>query len=398
MEKKRKNKGITLLALVITIIVLLILAGITISSLIGENGLITRAKQATTISLKTQYFEEINIEILDEITQRNIEAKEIPFITSIQERLKSKDWVKQVSATDKELQKHENDIENNLLTIVTKENYEILIDVENDTLNVNIRDTFEKVGNMYKIKYDANGGKGVAPEEQETKAGFSVILNNNTYTKENYVFVGWSENKNGTTSEIYLEGSEYIPNKNTTLYAIWTSDKITITFDKNNPNATGTMEEAIIAQNVETTLTKNKYELDGYTFVKWNTEADGTGTDYSNGAKINFNKDTTLYAIWEQNVTLTVNINTGKELTSETEITIGATALGSGIESISIQGELKNNNTVYVREIHNEKIENLKTINKNIAINDLNGSIFFSETYEIIVNVKTTSNITKKVT
>lgn len=42
----KRNNGITLVALVITIIILLILAGITISALTGNNGLITRAKQA----------------------------------------------------------------------------------------------------------------------------------------------------------------------------------------------------------------------------------------------------------------------------------------------------------------------------------------------------------------
>lgn len=42
-----KNKGITLIALVITIIILLILAGITINQLTGENGLFARAKEAT---------------------------------------------------------------------------------------------------------------------------------------------------------------------------------------------------------------------------------------------------------------------------------------------------------------------------------------------------------------
>ena len=36
-KTKRKNKGITLIALVITIIVLLILAGVTIASLSGDN-------------------------------------------------------------------------------------------------------------------------------------------------------------------------------------------------------------------------------------------------------------------------------------------------------------------------------------------------------------------------
>ena len=39
----KKVEGITLIALVITIIVLLILAGVTIASLSGENGILTRA-------------------------------------------------------------------------------------------------------------------------------------------------------------------------------------------------------------------------------------------------------------------------------------------------------------------------------------------------------------------
>ena len=43
-ESLKKNKGITLIALVITIVVLLILAGITISTITGENGILTRSK------------------------------------------------------------------------------------------------------------------------------------------------------------------------------------------------------------------------------------------------------------------------------------------------------------------------------------------------------------------
>ena len=42
----KNQKGITLIALVVTIIVLLILAGISIAMLTGENGLITRAEEA----------------------------------------------------------------------------------------------------------------------------------------------------------------------------------------------------------------------------------------------------------------------------------------------------------------------------------------------------------------
>ena len=45
-KESRKNKGITLIALVITIIVLLILAGVTIATLTGNNGILTRAQNA----------------------------------------------------------------------------------------------------------------------------------------------------------------------------------------------------------------------------------------------------------------------------------------------------------------------------------------------------------------
>lgn len=45
-KEKQKNKGITLIALVITIIVLLILAGVTIATLFGDNGVLTKATEA----------------------------------------------------------------------------------------------------------------------------------------------------------------------------------------------------------------------------------------------------------------------------------------------------------------------------------------------------------------
>ena len=45
-ETRKKNKGITLIALVITIIVLLILAGVSIATLTGDNGLLSKAQEA----------------------------------------------------------------------------------------------------------------------------------------------------------------------------------------------------------------------------------------------------------------------------------------------------------------------------------------------------------------
>ena len=60
----KSRNGITLIALVITIIVLLILAGISISSITENNSIITRAGEAKNKTMEAQREEELNIEIL----------------------------------------------------------------------------------------------------------------------------------------------------------------------------------------------------------------------------------------------------------------------------------------------------------------------------------------------
>jgi Tfp pilus assembly protein PilE len=65
---KNKN-GITLIALVVTIIVLLILAGISISMLTGDNSILNRTTQAKEKTEKAQIIEQARIDILDKKTQ-----------------------------------------------------------------------------------------------------------------------------------------------------------------------------------------------------------------------------------------------------------------------------------------------------------------------------------------
>lgn len=61
-RQERKQKGITLVALVITIIVLLILAGVTIATLTGDNGILTRTQEAKE---KTEQAQKEEQNILD---------------------------------------------------------------------------------------------------------------------------------------------------------------------------------------------------------------------------------------------------------------------------------------------------------------------------------------------
>ena len=62
-ETLKRNKGITLIALVITIIVLLILAGISINMLMGQNGILNRATTAKTQTESTNARDELALAI-----------------------------------------------------------------------------------------------------------------------------------------------------------------------------------------------------------------------------------------------------------------------------------------------------------------------------------------------
>ena len=58
-----RNKGITLIALVVTIVVLLILAGVTIATLTGDNGIITRTNQAKEVTEEAGAKEKVQMEV-----------------------------------------------------------------------------------------------------------------------------------------------------------------------------------------------------------------------------------------------------------------------------------------------------------------------------------------------
>ena len=56
----KKKEGITLIALVITIIVLLILAGITIELTLGDNGIIAKARKASIATRRASVIQRLN--------------------------------------------------------------------------------------------------------------------------------------------------------------------------------------------------------------------------------------------------------------------------------------------------------------------------------------------------
>ena len=69
LKQTKKQKGITLIALVITIIVLLILAAVTINALSGDNGILRRAREAKEKTGASQEEESVKVSVTEALTQ-----------------------------------------------------------------------------------------------------------------------------------------------------------------------------------------------------------------------------------------------------------------------------------------------------------------------------------------
>lgn len=75
----KQQKGVTLVALVITIIVLLILAGVSIAMLTGDNGILTKATESKTKNLVGEIKEQVSMalgEIMADQENPNVTAPE----------------------------------------------------------------------------------------------------------------------------------------------------------------------------------------------------------------------------------------------------------------------------------------------------------------------------------
>ena len=148
------------------------------------------------------------------------------------------------------------------------------------------------------------------PGDQTKTFDEKLMISSNKPTRKGYNFAGWSTSANGNV--VYQPGAEYKNDQNggtVTLYAKWTAWKHTVTYDKNVPanskktdvkNMPGNQTK-IYDQNL--TLQTNVPTRIGYTFVKWTTNKDGTGTAYQPGSQYSYNRDSdgetvTLYAVW----------------------------------------------------------------------------------------------------
>lgn len=197
----------------------------------------------------------------------------------------------------------------------------------------------------YTVTYDANGGTG-APAAQTKTQGTALTLSTTKPTKASvvtnptgtitisynanggsstpsagtgtytdtktqpYSFSSWNTQSNGSGTN-YASGGSYTTDAAVTLYAQYTAGTAT-TVRKTNPSIT--TAAAINRANGSVTGYKVSFNSNGssataptaitsdktrkYTFSKWNTNSDGSGTDYTASTAYTFSASDTLYAKW----------------------------------------------------------------------------------------------------
>ena len=150
----------------------------------------------------------------------------------------------------------------------------------------------------YTVSFNSNSSTTTGSmSNQSIPSGGTATLTLNGFSNIGYSFYGWNTQSNGLGTN-YSDGSNFtIGTSNTTLYAIWTPNNNTITFNANG--GTGTMPAQTIATAATATLSTNTFSYTGFAFSGWNTLANGTGTTYANGASYTMGTtNVTLYAQW----------------------------------------------------------------------------------------------------
>lgn len=153
-------------------------------------------------------------------------------------------------------------------------------------------------------KYIQQGTPGTATVTYQYNANKSAVTIPITAAKLHNLDGSYTETATASAGDIinYVDG-------------VWGGEEpteLTVTFEANGSTeypVEGTMAPQSVTAKKDTALNANTFTREGYNFLNWNTAADGTGDSYADGATVNLTENTTLYAQWEDNHSLTKVIN-----------------------------------------------------------------------------------------
>ena len=158
----------------------------------------------------------------------------------------------------------------------------------------------------YVVTFSYDGGATGITSENFVVGTAALTLPTPTFIGS--TFDGWYSAQTGGLL-IGLSGSTYVPTSSIQLYAQWSS----IAIDTLNFNANGGVGSITSYSADDGTLatlpTIDGITFEGYAFGGWNTEANGSGTQYAEGQSLTLTGSETLYAQWTAGPSYTVTFD-----------------------------------------------------------------------------------------
>ena len=130
--------------------------------------------------------------------------------------------------------------------------------------------------NKYTVYYNANGGSGTTAASSHTY-GTAKNLTANGFKRTGYTFNGWNTKTDGTgtryTNQQSVNNLTAMNNGSITLYAQWSQNSYTVTYDSNGGSTAAITKNYHYADNVDLSPVAEKM---GKIFIGWNTNSNAT--------------------------------------------------------------------------------------------------------------------------
>ena len=176
-----------------------------------------------------------------------------------------------------------------------------------------------------KVTFNANGGEIGGSDHKDITGKFDGAVDVEAPVREGYTFVGWANSPTAAIAEAKTDltyGYDIAVN-NAQLYAVWSANNMSVTYEANGGKFKVGEEEkdaVTLTGGAETTYTKPADpQREGYELASWNTLLNGKGTDVTNVDKFPTDKDKTYYAQWKKKkYKLTLDGNGGRVGSSTT--------------------------------------------------------------------------------
>jgi len=160
--------------------------------------------------------------------------------------------------------------------------------------------------NTYTVKYEGNGATDGVMNTSSHTYDADAALNQNTYTRTGYTFLGWAESSDATSAKYTdmqsVKNLTVENGKEVVLYAVWSESTYTVKYDGNGATG-GTMTDSVYGYTESKPLSTNAYSKTGHIFLGWSADPTSIAPQYTDGQTVScLTSDggtVTLYAVWQ---------------------------------------------------------------------------------------------------